>query len=1140
MDNFEHIRGRAAFLHSQLVGKGADASNPISLINAALTHFDMEVIWLSHGDPALKNAKALFDEQLGTIFCEDQGTDADKALLVAHEIGHAELHAGSSQCSSQDVDLSRSIEAASVGMQRVEDYGAKERRELHANVFARELLFPRAAAKEFFLEQGLSASDIQARVGLPINVIRQQLFDALLLPNVPDEIVGDKEFIPIEDASQDRAVAHRASAFQLQAGPGTGKTRTLIKRVKSLVDEGVDPSSILILTFSNRAAGELTERLLSAVPGDASKIWVGTFHAFGLDLVRRYYDRLGLPSDPKLFDRSDAINILEEILPTLPLKHYRNLWDPALVLREIINAFSRAKDELIDSAQYHALAEAMLEKAGADGDAIKAAQKCLEVAAIYDIYEQATQERGAVDFGDLIMLPTLLLEQNKSIRVTTQLRHRHILVDEYQDVNRASARLLKAVAGDGRRLWVVGDARQSIYRFRGASSVNMTMFKDDYPNAAIDQLSINYRSKPEIVDAFTSVAPSMAASNGMLPLTLVSNEASAKVTPEVKRFENLTDEAGGVAASIKELESRGVFYRDQVVLCRTNARLNEVAKALELCGIPVLHLGSLFERGEIRDLLSILAFIVDPFGDALTRMAVAPRYGLSMQDVYVLSNYIKRSPHSALEELPSLAGIEGLSDRGVTTIKQLFMDFREFQPQTSPWEVLSRYMLDRTDVIRDLARSTELTDRMKAIAIWQFLNFTREQTLFGNGYPIQRLLDRVRQLVLLAEERDLRQVPTAALHINAVRLMTVHGSKGLEFEAVHIPGMTVSSFPNANRGQRCPPPEGMINEGGALSVKEAAKISHAMEEECLFFVAISRAKTHLNLYLSKTLPNGNKRKPSPYLELIPSHRLNDIETPPVLSLSKTAEENAHINVTMSANWKLSDGRITSFERCPLRFFYTHMLGLGQARKVTAFSKTHDSIYELLRWLEPARLTGEADLSNVKARFEEIWQTVGAHDHAFATDYKKIAIRIIEAMVRRGDDFQFQETVPLSVEIMNTEVMIQPDEVAHGPEGQVIVRRVRTGYERSDEYDRLEYTLYLLAVRTHFGPDASLRALHLTDDVESVVEIKTIKLDNRIKRCESIVQEITVGNFPPKTDSVTCPRCPHFFICGAVPAGPLQI
>ncbi|MDQ7250319.1 UvrD-helicase domain-containing protein [Dongia sedimenti] len=209
----------------------------------------------------MKGAKALFDEQSGTILCENQGNDAERALLVAHELGHARLHATSSTCVADDIDPSRSIETAPVGLQRVEDYGAHERRELQANVFAREFLLPRRLAARLHIDDGLGAADIARRTGLPIGLVRQQLFDALLLPPPVREVEAPPPTPFVEDSSQEKAVRHRDSPFQLQAGPGTGKTRTLVDRAVSLIKEGVDPGAILVLTFSNRAAGELAERL---------------------------------------------------------------------------------------------------------------------------------------------------------------------------------------------------------------------------------------------------------------------------------------------------------------------------------------------------------------------------------------------------------------------------------------------------------------------------------------------------------------------------------------------------------------------------------------------------------------------------------------------------------------------------------------------------------------------------------------------------------------------------------------------------------------------------------------------------------------------------------------------------------------
>lgn len=1141
MDSFELIRATAVRLHEAVVAQGADPLNSSSLVTGAIRYLDLELVCLPAGDPALKGARALFDEQSGTICCEAVVEAAEKALLIAHEIGHVEVHAGSSTCGATDIDPSRSTEAAPVGLQRVEDYGARERRELQANVFAREFLLPRALAAQFHINDSLSATLISQRTGLPLALVRQQLFDALLLPTVPPQIetAPGSTHVPRPDPSQDHAVAHRGAPFQLQAGPGTGKTRTLVKRVCSLLAEGIDPAAILVLTFSNRAAGELAERLSTAAPDAASRIWIGTFHGFGLDLVRRHHDRLGLSPNPILFDRSDAIEVLEEILPTLPLIHYRNLWDPAMVLKEIVTAISRAKDELADPIRYRALAQAMFDSAKNDEDRV-AAEKCLEIAHVYELYEAAMRERDAVDFGDLIMRPTRLLEADPSLTLTVQLRHRHLLVDEYQDVNRASARLLKLMSGDGNRLWVVGDARQSIYRFRGASSTNMACFSADYSGAVVDKLGVNYRSTTQIVDTFVAVAPRMGASAGMLPLALATERGSGPEKAQIRRYETLDDEVEGIAASVRELETMGVALHNQAVLCRSNSRLNEVAAALEERGIAVLHLGSLFEREEIRDLLSLLSLAVDRFGDAVVRVAVMPRYNVNLQDVYAATQYLRLTGKPALAGLAALSNLDNISTEGRAAFKRLADDLVGLEMNISAWEFLSSYLLDRTSLAREMAQETTVTGRMRAVAVCQFLNFVREQGPNKAGLPIQRTLNRVRQLVLLAEERDLRQVPTAALNMDAVRLMTVHGSKGLEFEAVHVPGLTVQSFPSAYKGQRCPPPVGMIEGANSRSVKEEGKQSHDLEEECLFFVALSRARTYLRLYLARKQPNGNNRSASPLLNWLPPVLIDEIEQPATLPLPPEASRPVPIIIKHGREWSITDSRLGAYDKCPRRFFYTHILGLGGAKKRTAFSQTHDCLYELIRWLSDTRRSKEPTLEEAEVAFEAIWKARGPVEHAFVNDYRRLASRLIVALVSAGAGRRFRESKPLAIDLSNGRVFVEPNELAELPDGTVVLRRVRTGYKRSDEHYRLEYALYKFAAEAQFGGGSVVEVLHLTDEIAETVTISSRTLNTWRTKSDAMLGQISKGWYLPKPDPVSCPRCPHFFICAATPNGPLTL
>jgi superfamily I DNA/RNA helicase len=1138
MKSFETIRELAAQLHVELVRKGADPKNPVTLIAHAITHFDLELTYLEPADPALKGAKALFDGQSGTICAAKIGSDAERALVVAHEIGHLVAHSESCSCSESDIDPSRSTEAAPVGLQKVEDYGARERRELEANVFARELLFPRSLAAQWFLEDGAGASAISSKTGLPLPLVRQQILDAVLLPKL--EAATPKPQIAFKrDPAQERAAGHRDSPYQLRAGPGTGKTRSLVSRIQSLLADSVQPSAVLVLTFSNRTAAELSERLTLALADKAAAIWVGTFHGFGLDLVRRFHDKLGLPPDPTLFDRSDAIAVLEEILPTLPLKHYKNLWDPVIVLKDILQAISRAKDEVVTAADYRKLAEAQYERAAASGDAdaIKAAEKVREIASVYELYEKAKTERQAVDFGDLIMLPTLLLERDDSVRAATRLRHRHLLVDEYQDVNRASVRLVKALAGDGKNLWVVGDARQSIYRFRGASSANMAAFAADFPGAVSEPLEINYRSTQKVIDAYAAFSKGMAMPAELAELKLEANRGAGEHIPEIRTLNTPDDEAAGIAASIKQLQKDGVALRDQAVLCRTNPRIDEIAKALEARGIPVLHLGSLFEREEIRDLLSLLTLATDRFGAGLVRVCAMPRYRTPIQDVKLILDHLRGGEKPALSRLDELSRLSGLSSQGSAAIIRLAADCNGLNPSQRSWDYLTTILLDRSDWVRSLVAGTDIADRMRGIAIWQFLNFLRDQSPVSKGSPIHTTLDRVRNLVLLAEERDLRQVPEAALQMDAVRLMTIHASKGLEFEAVHLPGLIVTGIPGTYRGSRCPPPENMV-AGATGSVAEQGKQAHDQEEECLFFVAMSRARTHLRLYLTKLQDNGKTRNPSPFLARVRAN-MRGVDPAPTLPLADQPQP-TNIRVRLPDDWPLTDRRVSSYERCPRRFFYTHVLGIGTARRATSFERTHSCIYELIRWLAETRLTAAPSREETHSAFDDIWAKQGPTDPAYVADYLDLARGLVDGLIEAGAGRRFREAKPLAIDFTNGRILVEAAEVAERADGVVVIRRVRSGHRGDKEFDKLEYFLSQRAASQHFGAGTVVEAIHLTDnEVVDVPPLSATQVTNRVKKTETLLGGINGGAFDPTPDAFTCPRCPHFFICAATPDGDLD-
>lgn len=632
----------------------------------------------------------------------------------------------------------------------------------------------------------------------------------------------------------------------------------------------------------------------------------------------------------------------------------------------------------------------------------------------------------------------------------------------------------------------------------------------------------------------------MRASSGMRPLTLMTDEG-AGVPTELRSFGTLTEELSGIAGSIRELEAAGVELRDQAVLCRTNARLNEIALGLEARGIPVLHLGSLFEREEIRDLLAVLSLAVDGRGSGLARVGAMPRYAIPLQDIYRAVRHLKVGNLDPPTGLQALASVEGISPKGRAGLDLLAADLSGLKREALSWDFITTYLLDRTDLIRQLAAQATVSDWMRSAAIWQFLNFLRDEPPVGGSFPIWRSLERIRQLVLLAEERDLRQVPAAALQMNAVRLMTIHGSKGLEFDAVHIPGMTEVSIPSSYRGQRCAPPDGMIADAGDLDSGAAAKLSHETEEECLFFVAASRARRHLRLSLSATQKNGKGRKASGYLTKLGSLRTipagAQIPSPPGTDVERP------LQIVVPPGHGITDSALGQYKRCPRRYFYTHVLGLGGGRRPTAFTKTHDCLYDLMEWLRVRQTSGMPTIEEVEGRFEEIWKTDGLGDASSAPEYRRLASRIIASLVKAGGGVKFRQGKPISLDLQAGRVVVEPNAIAELDNGTVVLRRVRTGHRRSDEYgdtDHIEYGLYIHAGRVEFGRGSIVQAVHLTDDLVEDVELKETILGNRLDDVNSMLAGIGAGLFPTSADPTKCARCPHFFVCAATPEGPLAL
>lgn len=759
MDRIEVSRQKAEELHKALADSGVCPSQPLTFALAEAGRRNIDVEKVPQGDVRLHGARALYDPDAWLILHEDVGDEFVHAFLIAHEIGHVECGGEHEYSVTANADPFRAAEAAPVGVDRVVDYSRRERQEVQMDLFAREFLLPRGWMRRLHLEERLSASAISARCKAPRAVVAQQLFDALLLPSIT---LSSPDAFPPKPLHPDQlqAVSHRGKPFLLEAGPGTGKTQTLVGRVNDLLATGVQPSRILVLTFSNKAAGELSERIARHHPEAAAAMWIGTFHAFGLDLVRRFHEQLGFTVEPRLLDRTEAIDLLEAEYPRLDLVHFKNLWDPSQPLTLILSAISRANDEVVNAETYRSLAEAMRQP-GAAPEVIEAAERSLEVARVFAAYERLKLANGSVDFGDLVSMPVRLCEGFPEIREHLTALYEHILVDEFQDVNRASVRLLKAMTRNGENLWAVGDAKQSIYRFRGASSFNMMRFdQDDFPGGQRGRLTVNYRSVAEVRDSFLAFAADMRVVAGG-EVGLDSHRGASGHVPERREVGTDEQEVVAVAEAIEEMRTNGHSYRDQAILCSGNDKLARFARRLERLGIPVLYLGSLFERSEIKDLLCLLSLMIDRRAMGLLRLAAMPQHSVSLADIDRVLSHLNEHGSEPRQWAQESMAVEGLTADGAEGMRRIGKLLEGFEITADPWTLLAEVLLDRSRIAAEIAADGDIEARSRGIAIWQFMNFLRNQPP-GKGLPIVRVLERIRRLVLHADERDLRQLPAAA------------------------------------------------------------------------------------------------------------------------------------------------------------------------------------------------------------------------------------------------------------------------------------------------------------------------------------------------------------------------------------------
>jgi ATP-dependent DNA helicase UvrD/PcrA len=638
------------------------------------------------------------------------------------------------------------------------------------------------------------------------------------------------------NAAQREAVLHGDEPLLVLAGAGSGKTRVLTARIARLVREcGVDPSQIMAVTFTNKAAGEMRERLTRLLGAEPTRMWVGTFHAIGARLLRANAALVGRTPAFTIYDEDDALAVVKRLMDTTGVS--TRDWSP----KSVAAAISDAKNGLVSSREYERLASDARTRA---------------VATVYGALEGTLRAQNAVTFDDLLVLPVQILEDNPDRRAIYQDRFQHVLVDEYQDTNRAQYALIKLLGAHG-RVTVVGDDDQSIYGWRGADIRNVLEFERDFPRARIVRLEENYRSTGQILDLANVV---IAENTKRLGKTLRTTKGTGERVAVVRALDE-RDEAAWVVDEI--VRRRGLdadlALRDVAILYRTNAQSRAFEEAMRRTGLPYRLVGAVrfYDRREIRDLMSYLKLVANPSDDEAFRRAIAvPRRGLG---------------DMALAQLSAAAAAHGVS------------------------LLVAAGRPDVLDAVRPAARPTlgefaRLVGRLRMqaaeAAVDELLRALVDALRYGDylraeGPDSAERLDNVRELIASAAETVVdeggevglspldhflqRTTLVAAIdqldpHADAVAMMTLHNAKGLEFPMVFVTGLEDGLFPIGRS----------YDEAGTLE-----------EERRLFYVGITRAERALYLtYAEQRRRNGEllPGKESSFVSAIPPAMVDRVET----------------------------------------------------------------------------------------------------------------------------------------------------------------------------------------------------------------------------------------------------------------------
>lgn len=964
---------------------------------------------------------------------------------------------------------------------------------------------------------------------------------------------------PALNEEQKRAVEHGEGPLLIIAGAGTGKTTVVTERIKHLIlKKNVLPSEILALTFTEKASREMEQRVDVALPYGYTDMWIETFHAFCERILRHEAIHIGLNPNFILMTEAENLLFLRKHLFDFELSYFRPLGNPTKFLQGMLTHFSRLKDDDISPNDYLAFAKKLQQASDVLPEEVA---KTEELANAFKLYEELKAKKGVMDFSDLISNTLKLFRTRKNILKEYQERFKYILVDEFQDTNYAQNEMAILLSGERKNITVVGDDDQSIYRWRGAAIANMMQFRSHFPKAAIVSLTKNYRSTQTVLDsAYTLIQHNNpdrleVRENIDKKLTAVRGVSGDEVGFIYQ--ERGEDEAEEVAKIIREeVKKTGRAYNEFAILVRANDHSLPFQKALARQKIPFQFLGPghLFQQNEIKDLIAYLRVLANFEENAsVYRVLTMPIFDFSERDIAMLMNATKKNNISLFESLEEADKIN-LTPRGKEKSMQLVTMIKrhlEKVPTLSAGQILYYFFEDSGLLGHYLDPGNPRTEK-EALNIAKF--FTKLQSFEANreDASVFAVVDWIDLSMELGESPMSAEVDWT--NNNAVNILTIHSSKGLEFPVVFVVNLVTQRFPSRDRKEQIPVPTNLIRE--ELPTGD----ENLQEERRLFYVAITRAKDTLYLSAAKFYGEAKReRKLSPFVietlgeaavqKTLQSHMMKESSEQLSLlgvfneSYMKEAEKTKTIVEPLHEISYISYSQIQTYQMCPLHYklrYILHVPTIPTAALSYGVS-VHNSLRDFTeRVLAKETLTPEKMTTLLKEHWIRSGYTSRNHEEQTFNQAETMLMRFADSYLREKSETIAIE-IPFQFPLGKIKAGGRIDRIDKLPDGKIEVIDYKTGSNIPDAKklrDDLQLTFYALAAteirdgifkRT---PDEIILTLHYLDENKKVSTTRNKEqLEQAKEKILELVTQIQTSHFHC-TGSIFCKNCEYKMLCSA--------